>query len=402
MKKTKVIEFMLNIGDGGAETLVKDYALLMDKSQFEVTVVVLHEIEDSANMRILQSHGIPVIALSSEKDYFKKLWRFFFKPANEELMIESMKEETEPVSEPSRIRKLFSACRNKFFGLKLLGIAKKTGAQVIHGHLEVLEIMAAVSAESKKMRLLHTCHNLPELVYFREERLAAEKLIHKNNMQLVALHEDMARDLNEMFGINNTVVIRNGIELDRFLQPGVTKEEKRKEIQIPEDAFLVGHVGRFAAQKNHPFLVDVFREIARKRDNAYLLMVGAGDHSAVEQKLQEYGLENRYKILSGRRDIHELLAAMDAFVFPSVFEGFGIALLEAQAAGLRCVASDYCPEDVVRTKQCITLPLEAPEKWAQAALGTEPADHPERSLVDYDMKQEIHRLERLYLGQLEA
>lgn len=399
MKKTKVIEFMLNIGDGGAETLVKDYALLMDKSQFEVTVVVLHEIEDSANMRILQANGIPVIALSSENDLFKKLWRFFFKPANAELIPDSMKEEEEKESEPSFLRKLVSRCRNKFFGWKLLHIARKNGAQVIHGHLEVLEIMAAVSRELKSLRLLHTCHNLPELVYFSQERKAAEKLIRNNSMQLIALHGEMSRELNEMFGIDNTVIIRNGIDLQRFLQPGITKEEKRRELNIPENAFLVGHVGRFAVQKNHPFLIDVFREIARKKENAYLLMIGAGDHSHIEKQLAEYGLSDRYQILSGRKDINELLTAMDVFVFPSIFEGLPVSMVEAQASGLRCLISDRCNLEVICSETCIPLPLEDPANWADAALDTTLRYSPEHLLSDYDMKKEIRRLEQLYLGK---
>lgn len=399
MEKTKVIEFMLNIGDGGAETLVKDYALCMDKNQFEVTVVVLHEIEDSANMRVLQSHGIPVLALSSKEDLLKKVWRFFFRPSNKELTLEDTKEEMSQIDKISTAKKIVDYFRNKFLGWKLLKIIDSTGAQVIHGHLEVLAIMSAISAQLKGMRILHTCHNLPKLVYFAQEYVAAEKLIKNNAMQIIALHENMSQELNSMFGINNTVVIRNGIDMHKFLNPGITKEDKRLELGIPQSAFLVGHVGRFAVQKNHPFLVEVFREIAKRNENAYLLMVGAGDHSHIEEMLCRYGLDGRYQILSGRKDINEILTAMDVFVFPSVFEGFGNALLEAQAAGLRCIASDCCPREVVRTKDCIAMPLEAPEKWAQAAMDPNLQQSEDRPLKDYDMKEEIHRLERLYLGQ---
>lgn len=402
MKKTKVIEFMLNIGDGGAETLVKDYALLIDKEQFEITVVVLHEIENSANMQILQANGIPVIPLSSQNDLFKKLWRLVFRPANEELTLEGHDDQRVENSKRFGLCAWIRFCRNKFFGWKLLRITKKIGADVIHGHLEVLEIMSASSAKLKKLRLLHTCHNLPELVYFSEERQAAEKLIAYNDMQLVALHGEMSQQLNEMFGIGNTVVIRNGIDLQRFLQPGITKEEKRRQLQIPEDAYLVGHVGRFAIQKNHPFLVEVFREIAARNEKAYLLMIGAGDHSDVTKALEGYGLADRYQILSGRKDINELLAAMDVFVFPSIFEGLPVSLVEAQAAGLRCLISDRCNSEVICTETCIPMPLENAAAWAQAALDPTLRHVPEKSLSDYDMKKEIRRLEQLYLGQMDA
>ena len=400
MEKVKIIEFIQSMGDGGAETLVKDYALLMDKDRFDVTVVVLHDIRDSANYRFLTENGIPVMALSSQEDPLKKLWRKLF-PVSET----DMPTEEDPTKGIQEVRgtlgKIKSLARNLYFGSKFLAIVKKTGATVVHAHLEVLEILQAVSGQLKGIRLLHTCHNPPAVIYTGAEQPAAEYLIRKNKMQIVALHEKMAEELNERFGVDNTAVIRNGIMLERFTAPGVTKEEKRKEIGIPQDAFVVGHVGRFFEQKNHPFLVEVFREIAARQDNAFLLMVGAGDTKQTEDKLREYGLADRYLILSHRKDIPQLLAAMDVFVFPSIFEGFGIALLEAQAAGLRCIASDHCPKEVFRTENCICMPLEEPAKWSEAALDPALKREPVRTLDDYDMNREIRRLEKLYLGQPE-
>ena len=404
MAKTKVIEFMLNAGDGGAETLVKDYALLMDREQFDVSVVVMHEMEDSANLQRLKEHNIPVIALSSQDDILKKIWRkVFWKRQQRVLTSEDVKEK--PVlpntmeEKQGAIRIVRHYLRNLYFGLRFLKVVRQMKADVVHGHLEVLYCLRTVGWFLKKIRLFHTCHSLPELNYEDREGSAARYLIRKNHMQMIALHTDMAKQMDAMFPEQKTVVIRNGIDLEKFRNPGVTREEKRRELAIPQDVFLVGHVGRFTPEKSHPFLVEVFREIANRNENAYLLMVGAGDHSHIAQLLHSYGLEGRYRILSGRKDINELLAAMDVFVFPSVFEGFGIALLEAQAAGLRCIASDCCPREVVRTKDCIAMPLEAPEKWAQAAMDPNLQQSEDRPLKDYDMKEEIHRLERLYLGQ---
>ena len=90
---------------------------------------------------------------------------------------------------------------------------------------------------------------------------------------------------------------------------------------------------------------------------------------------------------------------MDVFVFPSIFEGFPVSVIEAQAAGLRCIVSDCCPEEVIRTDICIPMPLGNPEDWAQAALDRDRKREASKSLSDYDMNREIRRLERLYLGQ---
>ncbi len=407
MAKTKVIEFILTMGDGGAETLVKDYALLMDREQFEVTVVVMHDIADSANLQRLREHGISVAALSSENSVLKKIWRRVFWKRNQQAIDSEMVKET-PVLPGTMeegtgwVHTLRHYLRNLYFGLGFVKIARQTGAGVIHGHLEVLYCLKTVSWLLKGIRLVHTCHALPELVYEGREGRAADYLIRHNALQLVALHDTMARQMDAMFPRQKTTVIRNGINLDVFRNPGVSKEEKRRELAIPENAYLVGHVGRFTPEKNHPFLVDVFREIVRKKENAWLLMIGAEDHSHIEKQLSDYGLADRYRILSGRKDINELLAAMDVFVFPSIFEGLPVSMVEAQAAGLRCLISDRCPMAVVCTETCIPMPLENPEDWAKAALDTTLRHTPERSLSDYDMKQEIHRLEKLYLGQPDA
>lgn len=405
MDKVKVIEFIQTVGDGGAETLVKDYALLMDKNRFEVTVVVLHAVEDSANYQRLRENGIPVIALSSQDDILKKIWRqLFWRKQNVTVKSEDVQEKAvlpgETYEKAGILRRCRNAVRNFYFGLKFLKILKQTGATVVHAHLDMLGCLRSVSWALKGVRLFHTCHALPELIYEGEEGAAAVHLIRKNHLQLIALHTGMARQMDEMFPDQKTVIIRNGVDMQKFQNPGITKEEKRRELHIPGDAFLVGHVGRFTPEKNHPFLVDVFEKIAEKRNDAYLLMIGAEDHSHIAAKLDALGFGGKYQILSHRKDIHELLAAMDVFVFPSIFEGFPVSMIEAQASGLRCIVSRNCPEEVVRTELCIPMALGYPEAWAKMAMDPDYKRETGKSLLDYDMNREIRRLEKLYLGEL--
>lgn len=403
MDKIKVIEFIQTMGDGGAETLVKDYALLMDREKFDVYVVVLHALEDSANLQRLREHDIQVIALSSQDDILKKIWhKLFWRKSQPKISSEEVLEK--PVLPGSGYEKtsFFRSCRNSvrnlYFGLKFMKVVRQTGATVVHAHLDMLGCLKAISKQLKNIRLFHTCHALPELIYEGEEGNAARHLIRHNGLQLIALHSEMAEQMDCMFPEQTTKVIRNGVNFQLFEHPQVSREEKRKELGIPQDTFLVGHVGRFTPEKNHPFLVEVFREIAARRDNAYLLMIGAEDSSHIQEKLMEYGLQNRYQILSHRKDIPELLGAMDVFVFPSIFEGFPVSVIEAQAAGLRCIVSNGIPEAVIRTETCIPMPLERPEVWAEAALNPNLKRDTDKNLYDYDMNREIRRLERLYLG----
>ena len=403
MDKTKIIEFIQSVGDGGAETLVKDYAQLLDKEQFEVTVVVLHGVENSANLQRLKEHRIRIVELSSQDDFLKKIWRSVFWK-KEKVVVKSEDVQEKPVlpgetyEEETFIRRCRNRIRNLYFGMKFLNVLRQTGATVVHAHLDMLGCLCSVRWLLKGVRLFHTCHALPKLIYAGEEGRAAHSLIRHNGLQLIALHADMAAEMDVMFPEQKTQVIRNGVNMNVFQNPGVTKEEKRRTLSLPQDAFLVGHVGRFTPEKNHPFLIEVFREIVRREENAYLLMIGAEDNIHIRQKLKEYGLEERYQILSGRKDINELLAAMDVFVFPSVFEGFPVSVIEAQAAGLRCIVSAQIPEAVVRTETCSPMPLSDPETWADAALNTELTRPNPLDLYEYDMNREIRRLERLYLG----
>lgn len=406
VKRTKVIEFIQTVGDGGAETLVKDYALLMDRDRFDVTVVVQHEVKNSANYQRLLESGIQVIALSEQNDFLKNVWRkVFWKKEESGIVSEDLMEKPvlpgETYEQTGFLRRCRNRVRNLFFGLKFLGVLKQTGATVVHAHLDMLGCLQSVRWLLKKVRLLHTCHALPHLIYEGEEGAAARKLIRHNGLQLVALHDEMAAQIDQMFPEQKTAVIRNGVNIGQFRAPGITREEKRHQLGIPNDAFVVGHVGRFTPEKNHAFLVEVFREIAKKREDAYLLMVGAESPDKTVEQLKEYGLQNRYSILSHRKDVNEILKTLDVFVFPSVFEGFPVSVIEAQAAGIRCVISDRIPQKVICTEDCIPLPLESPETWAEAALDPDRKHKPVNDLLDYDMNREIRRLEKLYLGQLD-
>lgn len=405
MEKVKVIEFIQSMGDGGAETLVKDYALLMDRERFEVTVVVQHAVEDSANIQRLRECGVPILALSAQDDILKHIWRKIFWK-KEESSVSSADVQNRAVlpgetyEQAGFLRRCRNQVRNLYFGLKFLRIVKQTGATVVHAHLDMLGCLQAVGWFLKDVRLFHTCHALPYLIYAGEEGQAARKLIRYNHLQLIALHDDMAQEMDSMFPEQKTVVIRNGVNVGRFRNPGISRAEKRQQLSIPEDMFVVGHVGRFTPEKNHAFLVDVFREIVNRKENAYLLMVGTADPQKTVERLEQYGLQDRYRILSHRKDVNEILKTFDVFVFPSIFEGFPVSVIEAQAAGIRCIISDQIPQKVICTEGCISMPLDDPQAWAEAALNSDLKREPIRSLSDYDMNREIRRLEKLYLGQL--
>ena len=146
----------------------------------------------------------------------------------------------------------------------------------------------------------------------------------------------------------------------------------RQALGIPADAFVVGHVGRFVEQKNHRKLISIFVEVMKKRPEAYLLLVGDGTlRPVVEEQLKQLGLLERVVFAGIRSDVPELMrGAMDVFLFPSIFEGLGLVLVEAQATGLPCVISDVIPDEADVVSNLVNrIPLTcSDEEWAEKIL----------------------------------
>jgi glycosyltransferase involved in cell wall biosynthesis len=162
-------------------------------------------------------------------------------------------------------------------------------------------------------------------------------------------------------------VLHCAIDLQPF-QGQVDREAARRELGLPVDAPVVGHVGRFDQGKNHRFLLDVAIEVLKRRPETHFLLVGDGPlRAATENRARSLGLLGKIHFLGVRRDVVPLMCgAMDAFLFPSLWEGLPVTLIEAQAAGLRCVVSDTCTaEACILPDQCIQLSFTKPaHEWA--------------------------------------
>jgi glycosyltransferase involved in cell wall biosynthesis len=132
-----------------------------------------------------------------------------------------------------------------------------------------------------------------------------------------------------------------GIDLSRF-EIEINKMQVRASLGIPEDALVIGNVARFSRQKNHAFLVEIAREVISRHQSAIFLLVGEGElRPAIERKVRACSLQDHFIFAGLRADVPSLMkGAMDVFLFPSLYEGLPITLLEAQAAGLRCLVSN--------------------------------------------------------------
>lgn len=165
-------------------------------------------------------------------------------------------------------------------------------------------------------------------------------------------------------------IIKNGIDVEAFRFDNDKRKQMRSQLGLNENQFVLGHVGRFVEAKNHTFLLDIFAEIYQKEKTAYLLLIGEGSlKENMQRKAKALGVQDNVIFYGASNKVNELMQAMDVFVFPSLFEGFGIVALEAQAAGLPTVISDAIPLEVKVTELCTTIALKQPASyWADQVV----------------------------------
>lgn len=162
-------------------------------------------------------------------------------------------------------------------------------------------------------------------------------------------------------------IINNGIECSKYKPDSQARKQIRSELNI-KNKFVIGHVGSFTAPKNHQFLLNLFYEYHKTNSNSVLVLVGNGAlQSEIEDTIQKLKLQNAVKILGVRSDVNVVLQGFDLFIFPSKFEGLGIALIEAQANGLPCIISDKIPEEANISSSNLRLSLnDSTDKWIKA------------------------------------
>lgn len=205
------------------------------------------------------------------------------------------------------------------------------------------------------------------------------------------------------------VQMNNAIDASMFRFDSAFRSETRNSLGIGNNQLVIGHVGRFDKQKNHVFLIKIFEEIVKRNKNSILLLIGNDNCSGgnkIKLLVNQLGLEDRV-IFGGTRDnIPKILQAMDVFVFPSIYEGFGIAALEAQAAGLPTFVSDRVSQECMVTDCVHSISLSnSPKYWADEILKINCSKRTDRVMQimksGYDIDENARWLQNFYLDLYE-
>lgn len=201
----------------------------------------------------------------------------------------------------------------------------------------------------------------------------------------------------------NYELISNAIEVERFIFNAAVRNALREQYHLHRK-HVIGHVGRFMTQKNHAFLLDVFKQLTDKDHKAYLVLLGDGELlESMKLKVKELSIDDKVLFVGNVDNANEWYSAFDVFVLPSIWEGLPVVGVEAQAADLPCVFSDGVTSEIGLSSKVQFVPLKAPvSEWIQAlqnALNIKERND-NTALIrekNYDIETEAIKLQERYL-----
>lgn len=356
---------------GGAETIVKEYALLIDKSKYDVTVLCYHHQYDSPYEELLNDNGIKVIYVCDYMPFQQK---------------------------KGMVCKLINHIQ-RYLLIKMY--IYKLKPDVLHIHLTLAD-MVRFARPKKNTVVFYTQHfDTSRLLQNKKEIKSIKWLIHNYKFCMIALNDTMKRELEDLFDIHDVQVVNNGIDVRRYKNK-LDKNKLRGSIGIPRDCTLMVHVGRLTKIKNQEFIVNVFEALEKIDNNNFLLLIGSGeDKDKLQKLLGDKELSDNSMILSNRIDVPELLMMSDVGIFPSLSEGLGIAAIEMQMAGLQVFASTNVPKETQISNLIHFLDLQlGADKWAEKIYDVVKIQSKEKAefydIDNWNIENNVHQIETLY------
>lgn len=292
---------------------------------------------------------------------------------------------------------------------ELKKIFKENKYEIVHSHLNSLSIFPLYCAWKEKIpvRIAHS-HSTTNKKEWKKNIL---KNVLKPFSKIFATNyfacsEHAGRWLfgNKAFERGKVTIINNAINIKNFIFNQEIRNKIRANFNV-EDKLVLGHVGRFVKQKNHEFLIDIFNEVQKAKENSVLFLIGEGPlKTQIKEKVKRLGLEEKVYFLGIKNNVNELMQMMDCFVFPSLYEGLGIVLIEAQTSNLPCIASTEVPREVKVNENVLFCKLnENPKEWSNKII--ELIDKEEQrngkenlnSLSKYNIEVEANNLLEIYM-----
>jgi glycosyltransferase involved in cell wall biosynthesis len=325
----RILHVLGGLDRGGAETMVMNLYRAIDRTQVQFDFIIHTEKHQAYYDEIIALGGkIYSFPAFNGLNYIKmkKLWKLFFK-------------------EHSEYKILHSHVRS--YASLYLPIARKFGLKtIIHSHN---------TSSGKGIKAI--------VKWFMQRGL-------RNKVDYYFACSDVAGKWlfgEEIVKQPNYFVLKNAIDVEKYKFSELSRKKVRDEFNL-KDKFIIGHVGRFHPQKNHLFLLDVFARIHKKHPESILMLVGTGEMlNLVKERVVDLDLDDSVIFTGSRADVNELLSAFDVFLFPSLFEGLPVTLVETQAAGLVSLVSDTVTKEIAMSGLIQYIPINrGVEPWIEA------------------------------------
>lgn len=276
--------------------------------------------------------------------------------------------------------------------------------QIIHVHQDCLSsvILKVATEHHVRVRIAHSHSSNQDKNIKYLIKLWYKRSIPQYATDLFACGDEAGK---WMFDGAPFRVLNNAIDAKQYTFNEQVRAEQRSIWNIGNKELLVGHVGRFFPAKNHLFLIELFNEV-QKKVPAKLILVGDGElKPSIERKIIELHLEEKVILTGIRSDVAHILQAVDVFVFPSIYEGLPLTIVEAQAAGLPCLISDAVPIECKKTDLVYQISLsDNAEYWANQAIGCSNMvrrdTYQEICQSGFDIQSNVKWLEKYYQSSL--
>ncbi len=361
MGKTKICHVLSGLGAGGVESVIYNYCSQMDKNKYEWHILYQHE-PSQKNIDEFEKLGFKLVQIPSKSKHpiknYKQTYDYF------------------------RHEKI----------------------DVVHCHMTLMNFIPLIAARRLKIKS-RICHSHNSDV--RKKGIIVkciEKILKRlcimNATSLLSCGEEAGR---YMYGEKKFTIINNALDLKKFRYNINSRKNIRNKYHIDNDAFIIGHIGRFTNQKNHTFIINIFKEIHKKNKKAILMLIGDGElREEIMALVKAYKL-TKYVIFTGIvSNTNDYYSAFDMFILPSIWEGLPVVGIEAQISGLNCLLANNIDHNVIVIKEKVSLLGLNEIAWVNEAQKiinmkkNRKIDENQFNQKNFNILKEVEKLENIY------
>jgi glycosyltransferase involved in cell wall biosynthesis len=368
----KILFYIHHLNIGGAETIVVDYILNLKKKGLEVALVVIRHSDSFLEKRVINA-GIRIYAL------------------NEECKIKKLN------GLKWRIQRRFIGYKRKWENILQI---ERPDIIHINTNMDTLD-----GVNFPATRMIFTFHATVERSLSLSSSLNKKLLVNHANegMTFFAISEVAAKEISNIYSTEKIVKIPNAVDIQKIRNSITDRRLFLEHLNIPNDTFILGHVGRFHPVKNHEKVISVFKELNKIKPNSYLFLVGGnvdGRMDAIKKQVINYDISHNVIFFDICENVYEIMSTFDAFILPSYSESFSLTTVEAEALNKRCVVSNAVPDDVICNKNCFKMSIdESDENWAKLLLSNSVLEE-HGDLMQFDINNVIEKLIEAYKNVL--